>query len=720
MEPGSLLADLALDYFALCRTAGLPQLRFSMGGDDPGGTWHQELKARVAALLLASGSGGPAQAFHEMGEFYFLAQLLLEHFLERQGEPGEGGRSGQLLALLRSSESAATLQELAAQLHLSPSAASRMFREATGENFSDYKRRTRLERVKWELARSDLPVTTIAIEAGFTSFSVFNRAFKDAFGVTPSQYRREQAVQGREEGSGAAMDRVFRILQREKQAQDSRNDHVYRVEGDITRGTPRKRRQNQLLNVGPAHLLQGAAMQNQVAFLAERLGVEYIRIWSLFSPEMMLQDGTGRPFNFSFLDTVLDFCVDRKLKLFLDLAQRRDFSLASERSTIFSRETPQPLDWFQVLEEFLVHIRRRYTEEVVSQWVFEMTFFLNDKPYFSGGSLSNLEVWKRGWGIIKAALPRARVAGPGLVCGNPEESERIVRNVLGSGSPPDIFTSTHYPYAYEGSLREETIFQKRLIKMDDPYFLVGQLKFLRGLLDRLEFSGEFWVTEWGCSLANRNFVQDSCYRGAFTLEQHLDAVPYADSLGIFVASDILSAYGDSGTLSGSAGLLSQTGIHKPAYYAYRFLETLGRWEVCRGPHCVVTREEEGDVRIVCFNGKALGPRYYLAEESSHTPQEVDGLFTDLEPLEVELVLHGFREDHGKYYVRQRILNEKRGGALGKWRSLGCVAHPSRDDLEFLERTSVPDVELAVEAPAEGTLRLRFTMEPNELRSIVIL
>ena len=70
--------------------------------------------------------------------------------------------------------------------------------------------------MKWELARSDLPVTTIAIEAGFTSFSVFNRAFKDAFGVTPSQYRREQAAQRREEGSGAAMDRVFRILQREK------------------------------------------------------------------------------------------------------------------------------------------------------------------------------------------------------------------------------------------------------------------------------------------------------------------------------------------------------------------------------------------------------------------------------------------------------------------------------------------------------------------------
>ena len=112
------------------------------------------------------------------------------------------------------------------------------------------------------------------------------------------------------------------------------------------------------------------------------------------------------------------------------------------------RDSPQPLDWFQVLEEFLVHIRRRYTEEVVSQWVFEMTFFLNDKPYFSRGSLSNLEVWKRGWGIIKAALPRARVAGPGLVCGNPEESERIVRKVLLSrtlGSTTTPVSYTHLP-----------------------------------------------------------------------------------------------------------------------------------------------------------------------------------------------------------------------------------------------------------------------------------
>lgn len=37
LAPGSLLADISLDYFSLCRTCGLPQVRFAMGGGDPGG-----------------------------------------------------------------------------------------------------------------------------------------------------------------------------------------------------------------------------------------------------------------------------------------------------------------------------------------------------------------------------------------------------------------------------------------------------------------------------------------------------------------------------------------------------------------------------------------------------------------------------------------------------------------------------------------------------------
>lgn len=39
-------------------------------------------------------------------------------------------------------------------------------------------------------AHAHLPVLTIAMEAGFASIGPFNRAFRDAFGVTPTDYRR--------------------------------------------------------------------------------------------------------------------------------------------------------------------------------------------------------------------------------------------------------------------------------------------------------------------------------------------------------------------------------------------------------------------------------------------------------------------------------------------------------------------------------------------------
>ena len=124
--------------------------------------------------------------------------------------------------------------------------------------------------------------------------------------------------------------------------------------------------------------------------------------------------------------------------------------------------------------------------------------------------------------------------------------------------------------------------------MDDRDFLAEQAGFVRQTLEELGFAGEYWVTDWGFSLANRNYMQDSCFRGASVLRHMLTAQGAADAFGVFCATDILSAYGDAGSvLTGSAGLLSQGGVRKPVYYAYRFLRTLGRWQLCQTEHCII-------------------------------------------------------------------------------------------------------------------------------------
>ncbi|HWK82133.1 MAG TPA: helix-turn-helix domain-containing protein, partial [Caldimonas sp.] len=62
-------------------------------------------------------------------------------------------------------------------------------------NFSAYVNGFRLDEARSALAdpaRRELPVLSIALEAGFQSIGPFNRAFKAATGLTPSEFRREK------------------------------------------------------------------------------------------------------------------------------------------------------------------------------------------------------------------------------------------------------------------------------------------------------------------------------------------------------------------------------------------------------------------------------------------------------------------------------------------------------------------------------------------------
>lgn len=63
-------------------------------------------------------------------------------------------------------------------------------------NFASFLNSYRLAEVKAALAdpsQKDVPIITIALDAGFGSLGPFNRAFRDAEGMTPSEYRARNA-----------------------------------------------------------------------------------------------------------------------------------------------------------------------------------------------------------------------------------------------------------------------------------------------------------------------------------------------------------------------------------------------------------------------------------------------------------------------------------------------------------------------------------------------
>ena len=66
----------------------------------------------------------------------------------------------------------------------------RIFRAIIEETPVAMRRRLLLERAAWQLSRTSLPVTEIGLDANYGSLEAFTRAFRKAFGVSPSIYRR--------------------------------------------------------------------------------------------------------------------------------------------------------------------------------------------------------------------------------------------------------------------------------------------------------------------------------------------------------------------------------------------------------------------------------------------------------------------------------------------------------------------------------------------------
>jgi AraC-like DNA-binding protein len=85
----------------------------------------------------------------------------------------------------------ATGEALAARLHLSRFHFDRVVSAAAGEPPATLRRRILLERAAYRLATGDDDVLRVALDAGYSSHEAFTRAFRRAYGETPSQWRRE-------------------------------------------------------------------------------------------------------------------------------------------------------------------------------------------------------------------------------------------------------------------------------------------------------------------------------------------------------------------------------------------------------------------------------------------------------------------------------------------------------------------------------------------------
>lgn len=90
--------------------------------------------------------------------------------------------------------SGVSMAEAAEMSGMTQTAFSKYFKRSTGQNFSDLVRKLRIAHARRLLETTDLPVSAVCYDVGFTNLSNFNRHFLRESGMTPRDYRRSRSA----------------------------------------------------------------------------------------------------------------------------------------------------------------------------------------------------------------------------------------------------------------------------------------------------------------------------------------------------------------------------------------------------------------------------------------------------------------------------------------------------------------------------------------------
>ncbi|SFD26194.1 xylan 1,4-beta-xylosidase [Chitinophaga sp. CF118] len=370
---------------------------------------------------------------------------------------------------------------------------------------------------------------------------------------------------------------------------------------------PLNRDFNLCVGAGRANEGLRADWQRQLRYVKDQLGFRYIRMHGLLCDDMGVysEDKNGHPvYNWQYIDELYDFLEQVQIKPFVELGFMPQ-ALASGNKTIFwwkGNVTP-PKDynkWGDLIQSLVKHWVERYGKEEVKKWYFEVWNEPNLKDgFWTGDQAEYFKLYNVTANAIKSVSSAFKVGGP-ATAGNawiPEFISYCVQNNV-----PADFVSTHTYGVDQGYLDETGSTGTILSKNERSVYgdIINSRKQIeQSALPHLELH----YTEWSSSYTPADPVHDSYHEAAYILEKIKKAGTAANSMSYWTFTDIFEEAGPRTTpFHGGFGLMNYQDINKPAFYAYKYLNMLGRQELQNtDPASWACKDEKGNVQLLLWD-----------------------------------------------------------------------------------------------------------------------
>lgn len=630
-----------------------------------------------------------------------------------------------------------SLSELAEQFHYTPQYMSKLFKTAIGETFSEYIDNIRLENLRTDILRERINQDELAEKHGFGSKRSMLEIFKKHYGISLAKYRLEKFNSKHSKISttiAAVHNNDLHILS----SYLSKKDSVREIEAKkilevatLNINQPAKKFSfsfKRQCNVGHARNLLDLDIQNEIITVQKELGFQYIGFHGLLDDSMMiydeLEDGTPI-FSHIMMDKIFDFLLDIKLKPIIELSYMPS-KLAEEKShyMFYTKSTigkPKSYKKWEMLIVFIFnHLIQRYGLNEVISWPIQI-WSTPDSGSDQFGFKSQAEFFDfyvRTYKIIHNISENFDIQSPSIrnnSLENPTFFNDFIEYTKKYDCQPKHINISFFPVDVK-RLNENSDVQlsKRIPLLKSKDALKESIdKINKNNLSHNWNINKFIINAWNSSLSHRDLLNDTVFKATYIVRNVLLNHDSVASLAYWCLSDnIQETQLDNDHFHGGFGLFTVFGLKKAAYYAYELLYRLGDKILAAGEGYSVHKKADNTIQVMLYNYQHFNSLYAEGELFDMTLTNRYCAFEAGADMKVVIPIEGFT--NGTYYITETRINKNNGSCFDKWLEMGAIEKLSKEDLEYLDASSLPSKKITKELVKDTKITISRNLAPHEV------